>query len=76
MQCEQCVQSNQLIDFNFRAVLFTTLMLSSIAEHKLVALFNFSFFTAGCCLAKCCFKFVCVFFKTRWILYVWVFCVV
>lgn len=38
MQHQQALQSNELIDFNFRAVLSPpdVLKLSSIAEHKLV----------------------------------------
>lgn len=67
MQHERALQSNELIDFNFRAVLSLpdVFKLSSFAGHKLVTLslvFLFCFFSvclgseAGCYLRNAVFK--------------------
>lgn len=62
MQHERALQSNELIDFNFRAVLSLpdVFKLSSFAGHKLVTLslvfFVFFFSEAGCYLRNAVFK--------------------
>lgn len=61
MPHERALQSNELIDFNFRAVLSLpdVFKLSSFAGHKLVTLslvFFFFFSEAGCYLRNAVFK--------------------
>lgn len=64
MQHERALQSNELIDFNFRAVLSLpdVFKLSSFAGHKLVTLSLVFFFSvclgseAGCYLRNAVFK--------------------